>query len=327
MFTLADLAQIETDVLRKSVIDTLLMEADVMKFVPWETIGALSTKIVRYKDLPSIGFRAIGGDYSEGNVRMEQAIEHIALMGVYCDADKAQIRAKNTIAEARAVQQTAALKGMAYNFNDKFINGDPEASSATVNEFKGLKKRISDLNSDGFTGQYIDNAGTSGDGILLNSAERHNFLDHVDQAVYAIKGHKPDMALMNHNVLLALRSVLRREGLLDTTKDQFDRVVNVYDGCELQDIGVKADQTTEILPNSETLEDEGAAESTSIYFVRFGIGEYMWGIQEYDLEVDDIGQLEDGVTYRTIVDWPLGLAILDPYSVARLYAIIPNSST
>ena len=326
MFTLADMAQIETDVLRKSVFDTLLMESRVQEFVPWETIGALSTKIVRYKDLPSIGFRAIGGDYSEGNVRMQQAIEHIALMGVYCDTDKAQVRAKNTIAEARAIQQTAALKGMAYHFNDKFVNGNPEASSTTVNEFKGLKERIEDIRVD-YSGQYIDNDGTSGDGILLNSAERHNFLDHVDQAMYAIKGHKPDMGLMNHNVLLALRSVLRREGLLDTTKDQFDRVVNVYGGCELQDIGVKADQTTEILPNTETLEDAGAAESTSIYFVRFGVGEYMWGIQEYEIEVDDIGQLEDGVTYRTIVDWPVGLAILDPYSVSRLYAIIPNAST
>ena len=45
------------------------------------------------------------------------------------------------------------------------------------------------------------------------------------------------------------------------------------------------------------------------------------------LEVDDKGLLEDKPVYRTEVDWPLGLAMADPYSIARLYGIIPNAST
>jgi len=51
-WTLAELSKIETDTLRKSVIDTLLMEASVLEMVPWETIGQLATTIVRYHDLP-----------------------------------------------------------------------------------------------------------------------------------------------------------------------------------------------------------------------------------------------------------------------------------
>ena len=101
----------------------------------------------------------------------------------------------------------------------------------------------------------------------------------------------------------------------------------MYAGCQLIDIGVKADQTTEIITSTETLEAAGAAESTSIYAVKFGIGDMLWGIQEYPMDVEDKGLLEASPVYRTEVDWPLGLANADPRALGRLYGIIPNSST
>jgi hypothetical protein len=326
-FTLAELAKIETDTLRKSVIDTLLWEADLMQEIPWETIGQLSTTVVRIGSLPSVGFRKVNEGYSSGTAALEQVTESISLMGAYFDTDKAIARAKNTIADARAIVQAAMLKAMAYKFNDKFINGDPESDPE---EFKGLKERIEYLRTTaggGYTGQYIDNGGTAGDGVLLDADEQNNFLDKIDQLCYAIKGHSPDFLLMNDTVLLVIRSVLRRRNLLDTSKDMFDRTVDMYRGARMVDIGCKADQTTEIITNTETLEDAGAAESTSIYAVKFGIGDLFWGIQEYPLEVDDKGLLEGKPVFRTEVDWPLGLAQADPYAIARLYAIIPNNST
>ncbi len=323
-FTLVDLSKIEKDILRKSVLDTFIMESNIMELLQFETIGAMATTVVRYQDLPSVGFRNINGTFSSSDGHLEQQVETISAMGGFSDTDKIIAATKNTIADARGLQQTMSVKAMAFFMNDKFINGDPEVDEK---EFLGLEKRIDNLNSEGFTGQFIDNAGTSGDGILLNSAERHNFLDHVDQAIYAISGHNPAFSLMNSTLLLAFRSLLRREGLLDTTKDSFDRTVDVYDNVRLHDIGVKADQVTEILPNTETLEDAGAAESTSMYFVKTGIGENFWGIQTYPMDVDDKGLLQTSPVFRTEIDWPVGFAQANPYSLSRLYAIIPNSST
>jgi hypothetical protein len=323
-FTLAEMSKIEKDTLRKSVMDTLLMESDVLQIIPWETIGQMATTITRYQSTPDITFRKINEGYSEGNVALEQVVETVSLMGVYLDTDRVIARAKNTIGDARAISQTMGLKGIAYTFNDKFINGDP---ASDPDEFKGLLERIEDLRDEGFTGQYISNAGTSGDGILLNATERQNFLDSMDKAIYAIKGHNPGMAFMNQKMLLALRSLLRREGLLDTTKDQFDRVVNMYQDVQLQDIGVKADQTTEIITSTETLEAAGSAESTSIYFAKFGVGEFFWGLQQYPIEVEDLGRLEAKPVFRTEIDWPLTLAQADPYAISRLYGIIPDASS
>ena len=323
-FTLVEMSKIETNTLRKSVIDTLLMESSLMELVPWETIGQLTTTVVRMGTLPSVGFRKINEGYSVGTAALEQKVEHIALMGGYFDTDKAIARAKNTIASARAIVQLMMTKAIAYKFNDKFVNGNPESDPE---EFKGVKKRVDDIYNDGYTGQYIDNAGTAGDGILLSSAESFNFLNKLDQLIYSIKGHNPNCLLMNDTLMLAIMSLLRKEKLLSTTTDFFDRTIDTYKGARMYDIGCTADQTTEIITTTETLEDEGAAESTSIYAAKFGIGELFWGIQEYPLEVTDKGELEDKPIYRTEMDWPLGLANADPYCLSRLYAIIPNNST
>ncbi len=322
-FTLLELSKIETDTLRKSVMDTLLMESNILEIVPWETIGALATTIVRMGTLPSVGFRKINEGYSAGTASLEQKVENISLMGGYFDTDKAIARVQNTIANARAITQVMMTKAIAYKFNDKFINGNPETDPE---EFKGIRERVSDLYDEGYQGQLIDfECDTVG--ILNSSTTAHDFLNFLDKLIYQIKGHNPDFILMNSKMLLAIKALMRKEELLDKTKDSFDRVIDVYGGARLVDIGVKADQTTEIITSTETAAGaDGAGESTSIYAVKMGIGEFLWGIQEYPLEVEDKGLLEDKPIYRTEMDWPLGLAVADPYSIARGIDIIPDSS-
>ena len=322
-FTLLELSKIETDTLRKSVIDTLLMESNIMEFVPWETIGALATTIVRMGTLPSVGFRKINEGYAVGTAALEQKVENISLMGGYFDTDKAIVRAKNTIASARAITQVMMTKAIAYKFNDKFINGNPEVDPE---EFKGMRERVSDLYDEGYTGQLVDFQ-CNGVGIMNSTTTAHAFLNMLDKLIYQIKGHNPDFLLMNGKTLLAIRALLRKEDLLDKTKDSFDRAIDMYAGARLIDIGVTADQSTEIITETETAAGvDGAGESSSIYAIKFGIGEFVWGLQEYPLEVTDKGELEDKPIYRTEMDWPVGLALADPYSIARGIDIIPDSS-
>ena len=321
-WTLAELSKIETSTLRKSVIDTLIMESNLLELVPWETIGQLATTVVKIKDLPSVGFRKVNEGYAESIGHFEQAVENISLFGGDIDTDIAIARAKNTIADARGIQQMLKLKAVAYDFNDNFINGDP---TTDPEEYKGLSKRVDDVNTAGYTDQYLDLGDTTDYGILRDSAARFAFLDKLDALMYAIIGHNPSFLLMNKKMLLATRSLLRREKLLDQTKDMFDRRIDVYGGARMIDIGVKADQTTEIILNTET--GGGGSYETSIYAVTFGIGELTWGIQQYPLEVRDLGELESKPVYRTRIDWNLGLATVNPRSIGRLYGIRADSTS
>src|SRR3990167_2096855 len=323
-WTLAELSKIETDTLRKSVIDTLLLESNLLELLPWETIGQLATTVVRYKDLPSYGYRKINEAFSESTGTFEQKVENISLGGLDIDTDKAIARAKNTIADARAVQQTMALKAAAYEFNRCFIQGNPQSDPE---EFKGLRLRVDDINGEGFTTQKIVCNSTSV-GILNSATTRHNFLNDLDSLIYAINGHNPDFLLMNKKMLLALRAALRQEKLLNNSQDMFGRVIDMYGGTSLIDIGVRADQTTEIILNTETAAGaaSGGTECTSIYAVKFGIGDKLWGIQEYPMEITDLGELQTAPVYRTRVDWPHGLAGVTPRSMARMYGIVPDNS-
>jgi len=324
VWTLAEFSKIETDPLRKSVFDTLLMEADVMQMVPWETIGTLSTKIIRYQDLPSFGYRKVNEAFTASIGHFEGKVETIALGGLDIDTDKAIARARNTIADARAIQQQMALRGAAYQFNWKFITGDP---SSDPEEFKGIRLRIEDIYNQGFTDQMFACNSTSV-GILNSQTTRFNFIQDLDKLIYAVVGHNPDALLMNKKMLLALRSALIRERLLTYDQDMFGRRIDVYGGTRLIDMGVKADQVTEIILNTETTAGvaSGGTECTSIYALKFGVGEYLWGIQEYPMEVEDLGELQTAPVYRTRVDWNHGLADVNPRCMARMYGIVPDSS-
>lgn len=323
-FTLVELSKIETDPGRKSVIDTLLMESNVMQVIPWETIGALSTNVIRMGTLPSVGFRKINAPFSVGTGALEQKTENISLLGGFFDTDKAIVRATNVSVNPRALVQIMMTKAIAYKFNDRFINGNPEV---IPDEFKGLKERVDDVVADGYTGQSIDVAGAStSEGILNGRTSRRNFLNKFDQAIYQIKGHNPDFAFMNRNTLLAIRSLLRDERLLEQDKDMFGRMIDMYGAVKMVDIGVTANQSTEIIPETEDKGGDTGDGECSIYFAKFGIGEFLWGIQEYPLEVEDKGLLEGQPIYRTEMDWPLGLAVVDPYSIVRLFGVIPTNA-
>jgi len=326
MWTLAEFSKLETDPLRKSIIDTLLMESNLMEVIPWETIGQLSTGVIRVQDLPSVGFRRVNGAYDSTDIgHFEHRVENVALCGRDIDTDEALARAKNTVADARAIQQTLTMKALAYMINDKFING--EVAHSDPLEFDGIRKRVDDIVAEGYTGQKIDCA-CSGSGILKDSAASQAFLDKLDSLLYAIKGHKPDFLFMNTKCLLAVRSLLRREKLLDNTRDMFDRIIDVYQGSRLVDIGVKADQTTDIITSTETSAGlEGSDEHTSIYAVKLSVGDMTWGIQEFPLEAKDMGEIEEKPAYRTRVTWNLGLVTVDPRSLGRLYGVIPDASS
>lgn len=323
-WTLSELSKIETDTLRKSVMDTLLMNSNLLELVPWETIGTLATTIVRYKDLPSFGYRKVNEGFSESTGKFEQKVENISLGGLDIDTDKAIARAKNTIADARAIQQTMALKSAAFQFNWKFIAGDP---TTDPEEFKGLRMRVDDIYNEGYTDQKIVASDTD-TGILNSSAKSHDFLNDFDKLLYSIDGHNPEYALMNKKMLLALRAVLRKEKLLSYQQDMFGRQIDMYGNTRLIDIGTRADQTTEIILNTESAAGaaSGGTECTSIYAVKFGIGDETWGIQQYPMEVTDLGELQTAPKYRTRVDWPHGLATVSPRSIARLYGIVPDST-
>ena len=96
------------------------------------------------------------------------------------------------------------------------------------------------------------------------------FLDELDEFISGLDG-MPDMLIMNRKMLSKLRGIARRAGYYTSSRDEFGRVVETYNGIELMDAGEYYDGSQ----NKSIVADVAAAASTAgtsdIYAVKFGL--------------------------------------------------------
>ncbi len=111
-------------------------------------------------------------------------------------------------------------------------------------------------------------------------------------------------------------------GGFSITQDQFGRDIEKYKGATLRDIGYKADQSTRIITNTET--SDGTADTgstyTSLYAVNYS-DDHFSGWQFGPLKADDLGLINNGVIYRTNINWVIGLSNSSNRSLGRLYGL------
>jgi hypothetical protein len=103
------------------------------------------------------------------------------------------------------------------------------------------------------------------------------------------------------------------------TKDQWQRtVVNLYES-PIIDPGLKKDQSTEIITQTETAGDS-SSDATSMYCVSFDKKEGIVGIQLNDLKAYDPnegGEMESDPANLVRIDWWVGLAGAGSYGATR----------
>ncbi len=295
-----------------------LEESMILQTIMWATQPQLAVQVTAAKTLPVAGTRKVNASFTETTGKFEQKIENKYIFGLDIDVDV--VLEKATPGE-RQTQRRMAAKSIAYKFNDMFINGDPGSD-----EFKGLKMRVDDVNAKGFTDQYIDggSVNAANRGLLYDAAERNYFFDKMSELMAAIVGGGPDALYMNKKLLLAFESAARREKLLKQTEDMFGRIINNYSGVPLVDIGRDGYQsTTEIITNAESLST--GSEETSVYGVKYGENEMLWGMQQDALDVRDLGEIDSAPVLRDRVEWVVGLAHSQPLSIARAYGFVANA--
>lgn len=308
------------NLLLNNIADWSLKESNMLQLIPWATNKELAVKIISWASFPDIGTRKIGAAFSESTGEFKTKIEEKYIFGQYIDVDVVLAKAGQTIGDVRQNQRKASAKSMAFKFNNMFINGNP-----SNDQFKGIKARVTDIVAAGFTDQYFDaGSATNNRGMLYDSTDRQLFMDNVSKLIYVTAEHSPDALLMNGKMYLAFEAAFRRETVLKQTEDMFGRIINTYSGVPLVAMGVVAAfSTTEIIPNNENL--SSGSQETSIYAVKFGEEEYMWGVQQEPMEVIDLGRLQTQSSYRDEVSWVIGLAVSEPRSLARAYGFVASA--
>lgn len=318
-YTLSDYARVSKDPLKAGIVDVFRRESFIMEYLEWMGVDTLVSQQLRTKTLPVPEWRKINEGWVGSSATFEPVEDRVFALGGLVDVDKLLIKSKSII-DQRASQTDAYVTALSYAFNDAFINGD---TLVDEDQFNGLWRRmVSYLPS----GQTILGAGLdiSPDSGTLSASE-DTYLDRLAELIHAVEGHQPKCLVMNDTLYLRTISAIRKKGLFAQTEDSYGRKVTTFGpgGPTLIDLGYKADQTSRIIGNTE-LDDATAltgGDATSVYAFRVGEN-YLHGLQLYDMETKDKGELEDGVTYRTIVDWPVGISLVNPRSVARLVGIV-----
>lgn len=318
--TLAHLAKLEIDPLRKYVMQNLLRDAKVMEVIPWNDVNSLTSIAVRWRNLPSVAFRKINAGYTPSEGDTEQVWESVYALGGEIKFDRVFDKVKNTIVDIKQMQSDMKIKAMALTFNDYFINGD---HGVDADGFEGLKKRVAAMPSR----QTVYFAGASSAGLdpTASVANANTFFNKLEEAHYKCNAGQVNAVFCNEGIYYGIGRVARflnaSGGMfLDATKDSFDRTIVTWKGAPLIDVGLKADQTTEIITETET-GGTGVNNTTSVYMCSFNEQQGVVGIQlPPGLEVYDPlngGEQESTPTKLLRVEWWLGLAGFGSYGVTR----------
>jgi len=320
-FTLADYEKTAKDNLNAAVAKTWREASPILDMLTFKPSTNLSEKILRFNALPTVPWRKIGESFTQLKVNPEQIEERLYFMGAKMDIPYEYVKAVGLV-DQRAAQEDAILRGVAYAFNTAFFTGSPASDEDAI---VGLHYRIV---NDLAAAQSIDGAALdiSSNTAVTVAAQTSGLFDLLDAALNVVEGNPSDKVLfMGETAHRAFQRICRASQMLATTKDQIGRQFLTYGegGPKVVRAGYTVGQTAQILTDVEL--DDGSAltggAASSIYCVRFG-EPYLSGWCQEMPTAEDVGLLEDRVSYRTVVKFSPGLFMSHPRSMSRIYGLV-----
>lgn len=226
--------------------------------------STLTYGYIQLKTPSTAAVRAINSEYTANEAKREKKTTSAIIMGGSFQVDRVIQDTSGAIDEL-VFQADEKIKATANFFTNCVINGTSAGSGAgyVTNTFDGLKKLLA-----GTSTEYASTADLT---TAENMDANYNlFLDELDEFISGLDG-MPDMLLMNRKMLSKLRGIARRAGYYTSSRDEFGRVVETYNGIELMDAGEYYDGSQ----NKSIVADVAAAASTAgtsdIYAVKFGL--------------------------------------------------------
>lgn len=227
-----------------------------------------STLVYGYTQLktPSTAaVRAINSEYTAKEAKREKKTTQAIIMGGAFEVDRVIQDTSGAIDEL-VFQADEKIKATANFFTNCVINGTAAGTAApgkTTGTFDGLDKLLAKSST-----EYTATADLSTSANV--TANYNQFLDELDEFISGLDG-MPDMLLMNRKMLSKLRGIARRAGYYESTKDDFGRVVETYNGIALMDAGEFYDGTETVDIVADTAAGTDTFGTSDIYAVKFGL--------------------------------------------------------
>ncbi len=176
--------------------------------------------------------RITGQEFAKNQAIKNEMTARAIPMGSAFEVDR--LTQEHSMMDEIAFQAEQKIKATAALFHELAINGDEDNS-----EFDGLEKLLWDA----------DTRVTSK--VSIATAEEldtnyNAFLDELDTFISKL-GRRPDILMMNTQMLIKLRAIARRAGFYERTSDAFGNPVETYAGIPMVDMG-KNREKKDIIP-------------------------------------------------------------------------------
>ena len=300
MLTLLESSKLVQDPLKRGIISIFPRTSPVLERLPFFNVNGQAYKYNVEQTLPGIAFRGINATYTESTGIVNPQVEALYILGGLSKVDRALVKTQGNVNNLRSVYDAMKAKAAALEYTKKFFKGD---NSTDPNEFDGIEKRL--------TGNQVIDAGSTSGGDALTLAK-------LDEALDATQGGA-DVIFCNKTVRRKISTLVRAAGqAIETVNDAFGRQLTAYAGVPIGVVEEDKDGNL-ILPFTEDNPGGGTAASTSLFCVRFGLAEYVSGLQAGSMDVLDQGL--SGTFYQTLIEWICGLGVFHPKAAARLRGI------
>jgi len=310
--TLLESAKGTKDYLRQGVIKIIVETSPILQFIKMKTIQGGAYRYMIEAALPNVAFRGVNATWTRSSGVINPQAETLAIMGGEITVDNFQIKTEGNIYDLKAKQYELFSRAMAINFSQTFFEGD---TNIDPNSFDGLRRRI--------TGNQLLLAGANGGDLTLSM---------LDQALDAVIGDAEGKYMFCNKTLRRrityLARTLQGSILVDTQPDEFGRQQTAYAGVPIYVIE-RSDDASTILDFDETAGSSNV--TASIYIVRFGNEDFVFGIQGQggDLQVQDFGEMQAQPAHLGRAEWYVSIVVTHPRSAMRLYGVnntIPTGS-
>lgn len=299
--TLLEASKINSgEVKRAAVIEMFAANSDILRALPWTDVIGGALQYTVEGSLPGVAFRGYNETYTPSTGILNPAVEVLRIVGGNLDVDRAMIKTRGEA--VRSSQEAMKIKSMSLHVADKLINGD---STTNPREFDGLRKRI-------VGSQLIPaNLGAPNANSALSLEALDAAIDEVDGATHLIMSKD-----MRRKLQKAARAGVG--GDIQIGMDEFGFRVMTYN--DLPILVADYDDNGQKIIDFDEAGPAGGTTASSLYIAHFGDG-YVTGLQNGVMEVEDLGLLDDGVYYRTRVEWLAGLAVMHGRACARVWGI------
>lgn len=229
--------------------------------------STLTYGYTRLKTPSTVAVRKLNEEYKSSEAKREKATADLVILGGSFEIDRVIADTSGAVDEVDFQLKEKTKAGANY-FHNLVINGS-SASTGTgfvTGTFDGLKKILA-----GSTTEFTSEVDISTSDLL---DENYNaFLDELDAFITKL-AEKPDLLLMNHQMLMKVRAAARRAGYYERSKDGLGREVETYNGIPMMDCGEYYNGTSTIDVVETTAPSEGEYGTTEIYAVKIGLNAF-----------------------------------------------------